>query len=295
MRTIADECEISLASVYRAISQLEAAGAIGVKARTTKSGRTTSHEFTLKIHRVGMSVRAHSQSEKAHSQYEKGFSQPDTLILEQTSEQTVEQTIATGVAGVKPETHPGLLAVPPEVADAMMAKLLKTPSLTDLVLKSQNTPSFEPPHSPIDFHMKAEDLIASLHKCKSPVEARMNWAMSKNKYSSSALSRYWKDLVVCSHPGAFVPEMGMKDKGQFSHMYKKVGEPCADAMEWAVVHWLDFCRAVKDSGLVKAFPNNPHHGFFLKHAQIAVECMVDSEGKAEPSSDDILFEDFKAK
>ena len=90
------------------------------------------------------------------------------------------------------------------------------------------------------------------------------------KYRSGCLSSLWRNLHKLRDEKSFLPELTMKQKGQFTQMEKKAGDRTPEAIQNVVLNWELFRTLVKKDAGVKTVPKKPSIGWTLRYISIAV-------------------------
>jgi hypothetical protein len=90
------------------------------------------------------------------------------------------------------------------------------------------------------------------------------------------LGAYWQSRVklVTENPKAYLPPLTLKQRGQLSHLKKKLGEMTRPVIAYAVEHWMKFASEAADYAGWSDYPTNPDIGFLLKHHHVAVNLLM---------------------
>lgn len=241
--TIVDVCEISRASVFRALEELKTAGLITVQNKTSKGWRVANH-FVL--HTDTFPEQSHCETVVSHSE--------------------------TVVSHCETPLEPGL--------EPVLEPVLKTAMTSSLPIDSNEDEDSEVEENKILEIIGMEQMKLTEFMNEVTLSMTVDQAVEKAKakkghYTGISLEILWKDLNVILKTGKFQVPMTQKQRGQFGHLAKKYGsEDLGDigsVMHIAMRDWMAFGKFLKGQGLVQDFPDKPEIGFFLKWAEMGFE------------------------
>lgn len=280
-QTIVEETLLSERTVRYSLSSLVELGVISVEHRHRKKGMVpTSNLCKLKMHRSGLHPMPHPPAPGAPPS-----GNPCPTILDpqsdpqsDPSEATDPTVVALDFSNWKVEvgedlpsqSHPdSFMGISVKIVGAPLTPQMVSAGITGIAFTSQaELEEFGPA---LGVPVNLDDLVEMYKKILTPSQAVVKAKNGKKSYTSLGLKVLWQDLNIHQNPGVFQVPMTMKVQGQFGHLNKRLaGVDVGWLMHDTVLNWVGFGKFLKDQGVVQDFPDKPHPGFFLKHAELAV-------------------------
>jgi len=235
---ICKETGVGRATVFRSLQRLKKGNLIGIDEVRTHSGRRTSSQYTLHLHRLG----------KSKSHHETGIvltvipspSHHETVFHESESESESESSEAATVVSAN----------------------------------DSESEAFE--DEDLDMGKDALSILQDVMQEGLTGEAAILKAKLKGEPTTLRLVQLWKDLHVVFKHKVFLAPVSSKERGQFSQLRKLLGgesDVCL-VMNAVLKDWLGFGKFLKEQGVVQDFPDHPHVGFLLKHGLLADQFRV---------------------
>lgn len=296
--TVAEVCDISRTSVYRAINRLEALNLMCVEPRKRPDGSHSSPVYTLHHGTRGSAMATHKNVVVVPGQSCGG-----TSILESSSESSMNLKIASEksdatlpeVGHVSDEELPSTLEHSKfeiQVTGTKLTAEMKAMKITGIAFESQA--ELETYGPALGVPVKSDDIVKALTKTLTLPMALEKCGSAEVTPKPTKLRQLWKDLHAIYNPGIFCPDMTQKQMGQLKMACDKIeagGSYAVLIIATAFKDWGSFGKFVK-SQTGYDFPTLQDIGFFLKHVNLAVHFCATAPGSGGAGDDADLIKPF---
>jgi hypothetical protein len=100
----------------------------------------------------------------------------------------------------------------------------------------------------------------------------------------------WQQGLADWNKGEYQGALTQKEKGQLSHLKKKLGDKALPVLQYCLKNWLVFGEKVQGVKALGNYPSQPHIGFLLEHHAIAVNLLQSIATKKTVSSVPVKLE-----